>query len=69
MNTTAKIFIVTALFAITVGAAYGGFRAGSIRMENHYQRIALARQFGFLDQETLEFVWAESLSIKLPKGN
>jgi len=61
-----KIIIIAALFAVTTGAAYGGFLAGSAYTADHYQRVAISRGFGTLDEKTLAFGWTESLAMKLP---
>lgn len=63
-----KTLLILAAFAVTAGAAYGGFLAGSAYTSDHYQRVAISRGFGTLDEQTLAFSWSESLALKLPKN-
>lgn len=63
-----KHLLILAAFAITAGAAYGGFLGGSAFTADHYQRVAISRGFGTLDEETLAFAWSDSYAAKLPKG-
>ena len=63
-----KTFLILAAFAVTAGAAYGGFLGGAAYTADHYQRVAISRGFGTLDEQTLAFAWSESWSMKLPKN-
>ena len=66
LTTMQKPLLILAAFAVTAGAAYGGFLAGSAFTADHYQRVAISRGFGTLDEETLAFAWAESYAMKMP---
>ena len=65
MNTTAKIFIVAALFAITAGAATGGFVAGGYWTGQKMEKAAIAHDCASLDPSTLAFKWRLPISMEM----
>lgn len=59
---------IACLISLSCGL-YGGYMAGQYKITDSYQREALARGFGHLEQKTLAFQWNDPLSYKLPESS